>query len=297
MIWNSKIIDFIYKEFGGNPNVFIESPFYKLNSNIRKANLLFELTPMEAKSLEDLKKHPEYLAQYIYDVRQEYSKNNKPIELYEYQLKTLNALKNHRFLMLGAQRQVGVTTILLLLTMNKLLNGESVLYYSSNSTNFVEKIKDLYYKLEFFEKPGVISWNAKSITFDNGAIFNAPAPTKIAALGRTFSTVIFENAEYIKEFDSLYSSIFPMISTSNCIITFNELTETLIKIQKNSNFKIIGLPNDEIKFNTKSEFQLTEKLKQTDSKEINKLDIIAYLDYLCEHIIELQKEIKDLKSK
>ena len=154
MIWNSKIIDFIQTEFGGNPNVFIESPFYKLNSSLRKAHILFEMTPTETKSLEELKKHPEYLAQHIYNVRQEYSKNNKSIELYDYQLNTINTFQNNRFVMIGAQRQVGITTILSIFVMNKLLNGESVLYYSSNSTNFIERIKDIYNRLEFFEKPG-----------------------------------------------------------------------------------------------------------------------------------------------
>jgi hypothetical protein len=88
----------------------------------------------------------------------------------------------------------------------------------------VEKIKSIYKLLPFFLKKGVINWNQKAITFDNGCSIKTEKRTKEPAIGFTIDML------YLDEFAKIpnniirpyYTSVVPVVSSiknSKIIIT------------------------------------------------------------------------------
>jgi hypothetical protein len=88
----------------------------------------------------------------------------------------------------------------------------------------LDKIRNIYKALPFFLKKGVINWNQKAITFDNGSRIRSENKTKDPAIGFTIDLLYFD--EFAKVEDNIirpyYSTAIPVISSmenSKIIIT------------------------------------------------------------------------------
>lgn len=92
------------------------------------------------------------------------------------------------------------------------------------SVEIVDKIKSIYTLLPFFLKPGVKTWNQKSLTFENGCRIKTSARTKTPAIGFTIDVLYLDEFAHIPSniIEPYYTAAFPTVSAiqnSKIIIT------------------------------------------------------------------------------
>jgi hypothetical protein len=88
----------------------------------------------------------------------------------------------------------------------------------------VDKIKSIYTLLPFFLKPGIKTWNQKSLTFENGCRIKTSARTKTPAIGFTIDVLYLDEFAHIPSniIEPYYTAAFPTtaaVQNSKIIIT------------------------------------------------------------------------------
>ncbi|NDF17525.1 MAG: hypothetical protein EB079_06125, partial [Verrucomicrobia bacterium] len=92
------------------------------------------------------------------------------------------------------------------------------------AVEIVDKIKSIYSLLPFFLKPGVKTWNQKSLTFENGCRIKTSARTKTPAIGFTIDVLYLDEFAHIPSniIEPYYTAAFPTtaaVQNSKIIIT------------------------------------------------------------------------------
>lgn len=127
-----------------------------------------------------------------------------------------------------------------ILSHNTITSAITILYYcifetdknimiaankKATTDEIVSKIKDIYYYLPFFLKPGVTNWNQGQITFgDTNCKIRSSSATKTAAIGFTIDLLFLDEFAHVPAniVDDYFRSIFPTVSNiknSKIIIT------------------------------------------------------------------------------
>lgn len=94
----------------------------------------------------------------------------------------------------------------------------------STAIEIVDKIKEIYILLPFFLKPGIITWAAKSLTFENKVKVRTEARSKSPAIGFTIDILYLDEFAHIPNniIGPYYTAAFPTVSAlenSKIIIT------------------------------------------------------------------------------
>jgi len=197
MNFNTKIIKYIQDELNGDASLFAETPFYKGASTLKKANLKFgyseeELNECVAVSL-DIMRFVKHCS-----LKREDGSIGK-ISLRKFQEEYLKMIQDNKRVICMKSRQVGTTTILAIHSLYMALLGKPTLFITNlrdSGIEVMDKIKMIYSNLEFYMKPGIISWNQTSIKFDNGGSISTLArPNSINV--RDFECIYIDEAAYI----------------------------------------------------------------------------------------------------
>jgi len=106
-------------------------------------------------------------------------------------------------------------------------NDKSCMIVANVSTTVIEiidKIKSIYTHLPFFLKKGVINWNQRSITLDNGSRIKTSARTKTPAIGFAIDLLYFDEFAKVPAniIEPYYGAAVPTVSSienSRIIIT------------------------------------------------------------------------------
>jgi hypothetical protein len=151
------------------------------------------------------------------------------IKLRDYQEEMLDSFVNNRFSILMASRQVGKTVSSAIFILHTILfnNDKNVMIVANKgdtAVEIVDKVKSIYSLLPFFLKPGVKTWNQKSLTFDNGCRIKTSARTKTPAIGFTIDLLYLDEFAHIPSniIEPYYTAAFPTVSAvqnSKIIIT------------------------------------------------------------------------------
>ena len=152
-----------------------------------------------------------------------------PIFLRDYQKEILNNFVNSRFNILMASRQVGKTISAAIFMLHKILfdNDKNIMIVANKgdtAVEIVDKIKSIYSLLPFFLKPGIKTWNQKSLTFENGCRIKTSARTKTPAIGFTIDVLYLDEFAHIPSniIEPYYTAAFPTtaaVQNSKIIIT------------------------------------------------------------------------------
>jgi hypothetical protein len=92
------------------------------------------------------------------------------------------------------------------------------------AVEIVDKIKSIYSLLPLFLKPGIKTWNQKSLTFENGCRIKTSARTKTPAIGFTIDVLYLDEFAHIPSniIEPYYTAAFPTtaaVQNSKIIIT------------------------------------------------------------------------------
>ena len=84
------------------------------------------------------------------------------------------------------------------------------------SAEITKKLKDSYKELPFYLKPGIIVWNQKKITLDNGCTLTCKTTNKTSATGDTIHVLYFDEVAKLPAniSDEFWKSIYPTMSSS-----------------------------------------------------------------------------------
>jgi hypothetical protein len=151
------------------------------------------------------------------------------ILLRDYQKEILDNFVNSRFNILMASRQVGKTISSAIFMLHKILfdNDKNIMIVANKgdtAVEIVDKIKSIYSLLPFFLKPGIKTWNQKSLTFENGCRIKTSARTKTPAIGFTIDVLYLDEFAHIPSniIEPYYTAAFPTtaaVQNSKIIIT------------------------------------------------------------------------------
>lgn len=192
------------------------NPFYENNTKLLKGDLLFERTPEE---LERYKICMNDVLEFAKECQLMTPQGIQYVKYRDYQEEYLKHLQNNRLSIFLSCRQSAKTTtsavfmlwyILFNVDKNALVLGNKF----KTAKEILDKIKNIFYYLPYYLKPGVRKWNEAEIVFDNGCRIMAEATTINSGISFTYHCVLADEFAHIAPniVDKFYNQIFPTIT-------------------------------------------------------------------------------------
>jgi len=249
---NEKILKSIQEDYNKGLNDKYRSLFYRKEKGIRAPYIKYAHTSEELYQYALCVNEIFYFIETYCKVRDVVDGEIKTINLYGYQTKTLDDLIENRFFILLWSRQTGKTLIMsLFILYNILFTKKNVVIIANKSHSgieLLEKIRELYRRLPFFLKPGVVTNTQRRIDFDNGSkIIITCSPEaclsfnvdilfldEFAYLAPKFKTSVLNS--YIPSVSSIKDSHIVVASTPNGFDKFYDMVQGAY--EKTNNFKV-----------------------------------------------------------
>jgi intein/homing endonuclease len=139
---------------------------------------------------------------------------------------TVNS-ENHRLYTNGILSHNTISAAIFMVHTILFNNDKNVMIVANKgdtAVEIVDKIKSIYSLLPFFLKPGIKTWNQKSLTFENGCRIKTSARTKTPAIGFTIDVLYLDEFAHIPStiIEPYYTAAFPTtaaVQNSKIIIT------------------------------------------------------------------------------
>lgn len=229
MVFTTKLVDEATDKI--NDGIVIkryQNPWLKSEVGLRRAGVTFRMTPEEQQEYVRCALDVHYFVEKYCKVKREDGSVGN-IFLRDYQKEILDNFVNSRFNILMASRQVGKTISSAIFMLHKILfdNDKNIMIVANKgdtAVEIVDKIKSIYSLLPFFLKPGIKTWNQKSLTFENGCRIKTSARTKTPAIGFTIDVLYLDEFAHIPSniIEPYYTAAFPTtaaVQNSKIIIT------------------------------------------------------------------------------
>lgn len=229
MIFTTELVDKATDDI--NDGVVVkryQNPWLKSEVGLRRAGVTFRMTEEEQNEYVKCALDIDHFVEKYCKVKTEDGSVGH-IKLRDYQKEMLSSFVNNRFTILMASRQVGKTISAAIFLLHKILfdNDKNVMIVANKgdtAVEIVDKIKSIYTLLPFFLKPGIKTWNQKSLTFENGCRIKTSARTKTPAIGFTIDVLYLDEFAHIPSniIEPYYTAAFPTtaaVQNSKIIIT------------------------------------------------------------------------------
>ena len=229
MVFTTKLVDEATDKI--NDGIVVkryQNPWLKSEVGLRRAGASFRMTPDEQQEYVRCALDVHYFVEKYCKVKREDGSVGS-IKLRDYQKEILDNFVNNRFNILMASRQVGKTISSAIFMLHKILfdNDKNIMIVANKgdtAVEIVDKIKSIYTLLPFFLKPGIKTWNQKSLTFENGCRIKTSARTKTPAIGFTIDVLYLDEFAHIPSniIEPYYTAAFPTtaaVQNSKIIIT------------------------------------------------------------------------------
>jgi hypothetical protein len=229
MIFTTKLVDEATDKI--NDGIVVkryQNPWLKSEVGLRRSGVTFRMTPDEQQEYVRCALDVHYFVEKYCKVKREDGSIGN-ILLRDYQKEILDNFINNRFNILMASRQVGKTISSAIFMLHKILfdNDKNIMIVANKgdtAVEIVDKIKSIYSLLPFFLKPGIKTWNQKSLTFENGCRIKTSARTKTPAIGFTIDVLYLDEFAHIPSniIEPYYTAAFPTtaaVQNSKIIIT------------------------------------------------------------------------------
>jgi hypothetical protein len=218
VIWSSQALDLAIQGLLEGKRL-VANPFYNNEVKLLKADLNFQRTEEEVKEWKRCRSD-------IFYFIENYCKIMTPegvqkVKLRDYQNEYLEHLQKHRLSIFLAPRQCGktVTSGLFMLhyicfnvDKSALVTGDKY----KTAKEILNKVKEIYYELPYFLKPGICKWNESEVVLDNGCRMVCETTTAKTGIGFTYHCILAD--EFAKIDDSIkekfYSHLFPAVTAA-----------------------------------------------------------------------------------
>lgn len=196
--------------------------FYLGNKNLPSPNAEFDYAsnPQWVKDIEKCRKNILYFAEnFFYIVNLDRGKEK--IQLYNYQKKILRSLRDSRFVVLLASRQIGKSTLLTIYALwiacfNEDQNILIVANKESTAINIFKRVRLAYEQLPNYLKPGTVEYGKTSMTLGNGSNIGISTTSSDAGRGSSVNCLILDELAFIDNHlvEEFWRSVYPIISSS-----------------------------------------------------------------------------------
>lgn len=193
---------------------------YLGNSNIPAPGSRYEYTPQMIAEIKKCKKSLLHFAEnhfYIVNV----DEGRQTIKLRKYQKRILKSLKNNRFVVLLASRQIGKSSILTIYMLwIALFNDDQNILLVANKENtakeIFKRIKLAYEMLPNYLKSPVVKYAETSMSLTNGSAISISTTTSDTGRGSSVSLLCLDELAFIDPgmLEAFWASVYPVISSS-----------------------------------------------------------------------------------
>ena len=194
--------------------------YYLGNERLPTADTKHEYTPEMINELKKCKKNLLHFAEnYFYIINLDRGKEK--IKLYSCQKRVLRSLRDGRFVILLASRQIGKTTLMTIYCLwNACFNEDQRILIVANkeqtAKNIFKRVRLAYEMLPNFLKPGVVEYGQTSMTLTNGSSIGISTTSSDAGRGDSCNCLILDELAFIDNHivEKFWESVYPIISSS-----------------------------------------------------------------------------------
>ena len=199
-----------------------EKQFYLGNSNLPRPDATFDYAsnPQWIKDIQKCTKNILYFAEnFFYIVNLDQGKIK--IELFSCQKRVLRSLRDNRFVVLLASRQIGKTTLMTIyaLWLACFHEDQRILIVANKeqtAINIFKRVRIAYEQLPNYLKPGAVEYGKTSMTLGNGSSIGISTTSSDAGRGESVNCVILDELAFIDNHlvEEFWKSVYPIISSS-----------------------------------------------------------------------------------
>lgn len=197
----------------------IEYKCYKGNPRLKASNVEMDITKHELKEILKCTNDPLYFARkYIKIVNVDLGLI--PFDLREYQEEMIETFQNNRFTICKMGRQTGkTTTTTSYILWHILFHPDQAVAILANKQSLaiqiMDRLKLAYEHLPWFLQQGVMRWNKKGITLENGSTCDAGSTSSSSIRGGTYNLIFLDEFAHIKGKlgEEFFESVYPTIAS------------------------------------------------------------------------------------
>ena len=197
-----------------------DGSYYMGNENLPNRNWKGEYTPEKIKELKEAKKNIlKFAERYFYIISLDHGKQK--IKLYPAQKAALRDMRDERFYILLASRQIGKSTLMTiyLLWQACFNKDQRILLVANKEATAIEifsRVRMAYEELPNWLKPPVKEYAKTSMTLENGSRIGITTTTGTAARGQSVNCLVIDEMAFIEPHlvEEFWKSVYPIISSS-----------------------------------------------------------------------------------
>jgi|TARA_R100000479_G_scaffold176116_3_gene129147 hypothetical protein len=193
---------------------------YMNNPNLPTVGAEFEYTPKMVKEIQKSTKNILHFAENYFHIVS-LDEGKQKIKLHYCQKRVLRKMRDHRFFVLLASRQIGKTTMMTIYALwNACFNNDQRILIVANkegtAIEIMNRVRLAYEELPNWLKPGVKEYGKTSVTFANGTKIGISTTTGTAARGQSVNILILDELAFIEPHlvEDFWKSVYPIISSS-----------------------------------------------------------------------------------
>lgn len=193
---------------------------YLGNKNLPTDKAEFEWTSRMVADLKKCQKNLLYFAENFFTIIN-LDRGREKISLHKCQKRVLRALRDNRFNIVLASRQVGKTTMMTIYTLWVACFSEDqrilvVANKEQTAINIFKRIRLAYEQLPNWLKPGVLEYGKTSMTLANGSSIGISTTSSDAGRGDSCNCLVLDELAFIDNHlvESFWKSVYPIISSS-----------------------------------------------------------------------------------
>ena len=197
-----------------------KTEFYLGNPNLPAADAQIAYEPWMIKEMKKCKDNILYFAEkYFYIINLD--RGRETIDLHPCQKRVMRKMRDNRFFILLASRQIGKSTLMTIyiLWYACFMDDQRVLLVANKEATAIEifqRVRMAFEELPIWLKPGVKEYGKTSMTLDNGSRIGITTTTGTAARGQSVNLLIIDECAFIESHlvEEFWKSVFPIITSS-----------------------------------------------------------------------------------
>lgn len=197
-----------------------KTKYYLGNPNLPAANTPIAYEPWMIKELKKAKENILYFAENFFHIIN-LDRGREKIKLHPCQKRVIRKMRDNRFFVLLASRQIGKSTIMTIymLWYACFQDDQRILLVANKEATAIEifqRVRLAFEELPAWLKPGVVEYGKTSMVLDNGSRIGITTTTGTAARGQSVNLLIIDEMAFIESHlvEEFWKSVFPIITSS-----------------------------------------------------------------------------------
>jgi hypothetical protein len=194
--------------------------FYMGNTNLPNSNWKGEWTKDKIRDLKKASKNILYFAENFFHIIN-LDRGKEKIQLHPCQKRAIRKMRDNRFFVLLASRQIGKSTMMtiFLLWQACFTKDQRILLVANKEATAIEifqRVRMAYEELPNWLKPPVKEYAKTSMTLENGSRIGITTTTGTAARGQSVNCLVIDEMAFIEPHlvEEFWKSVFPVITSS-----------------------------------------------------------------------------------